>query len=344
MDVGTAVALVVVAITAAALLTTRNQRTHRSQTGAGPMVVKDSVPEDLRGGSPTLQERRRRAELLARQRSGGVVGDSASGTGDGVENIDTEFEWRVGTGVSFSDVGGMESVKEELRQDVIVPLNEKREAAEELGVSATNILLHGPPGTGKTFVAKALATELGLPFAELSGSDVQSKWINESSQNVSHLFSEAETVAERCSGAVVFVDELDSVLEHRSRRNAHAEDCKVVNEFLNHLEGTGNDIVFIGASNRFDSLDDAGVRSGRIDKHIHVGLPGVDGRVSILRAQLRDRPHSVSDSVIERAAKECDGCSAADLAAVVDDAARQALLQGRGGIVDENLLTSSRSR
>lgn len=248
---------------------------------------------------------------------------------NGVDTLSLEYGWRNETDVCFSDIGGLKELKNELTRDVIKPLTTHKEKAKSLGVSAPNIVFHGPPGTGKTYMAKALATELGLPFANLSGADVQSKWINESADKVKQLFDEAEIVAEDAGGAVVFLDELDSVLKNRNS-SGHEEDNKVVNEFLNHLEETGdNDIVFIGATNRIDSLDEAGIRSGRIDKKVHIGKPDFDARREIIMKQLQDRPHELSEEMIVNVVSQTEGCVAADLELVVKTAAKHVL--GRDG-------------
>ncbi|MCQ4335010.1 ATP-binding protein [Natronomonas sp. F2-12] len=255
----------------------------------------------------------------------GTVSDNASASAS--KFCDMEYRWEPETDVSFADVGGMEGLKHELERDVIRPLTTHREKAAELGVSAPNIIFHGPPGTGKTFIAKALATELGLPFAKSSGADLQSKWINESATKVQTLFEEAKTVAAQEGGAVVFLDELDTVLKNRDGDgNAHEEDNKVVNEFLNHLENTeDHNVVFVGATNRLESLDDAGIRSGRIDKKVHVGKPDGDARAAVLKAQLADRPHQLDSDDMKRAASMTDGLVAADLELVVTIAARYVL-------------------
>jgi len=246
-----------------------------------------------------------------------------------IDLSDLEFGWQTETGVNFDDIGGMDDIKDELRAEVIKPL-ENPKKAEELGVTAPNLILHGPPGTGKTFCAEALATELGLPFTKLSGSDVQSKWINESSTKVNDLFSEAKELAACEGGSVVFLDELDSVLKNRSGGGgAHEEDNKVVNEFLNHLEDTTeNNIVFVGATNRLGALDDAGIRSGRIDLKIHVGKPDTEAREAILHAQLADREHEISDDAVADLAAATDGAVAADLEQLVNRAAKNVLLRG----------------
>jgi SpoVK/Ycf46/Vps4 family AAA+-type ATPase len=161
----------------------------------------------------------------------------------------------------------------------------------------------------------------------LSGADIQSKWINESASTVNNLFSEAREMAAREGGAVVFLDELDSVLKARSvSGSSHEEDNKVVNEFLNHLEDTkDHGIVFIGATNRLEALDDAGVRSGRIDLKIEVGKPDVEAREAIIHAQLDDREHDIPDEGIKELARATDNAVAADLELLVNRAAKNVL-------------------
>jgi SpoVK/Ycf46/Vps4 family AAA+-type ATPase len=254
--------------------------------------------------------------------------ESQSNQSNCIDLAELEFDWTVRSDVDFDHVGGMDDEKAELDKDVIKPLTTHRKKAVELGITPSNIIFHGPPGTGKTYLAKALATELGFPFVNLSGSDVQSKWINESSQKVQTLFEEAQAVAEETGGAVVFLDELDSVLKDRGAGRAHEEDTKVVNEFLSRLENTDEEnIVFIGATNRLESLDEAGIRSGRIDKKIHIGMPGCESRASILKAQLADRPHCLMEDQIRTIAEQTDGMTAADLSSLVEAAARNSLYQ-----------------
>lgn len=246
-------------------------------------------------------------------------------TQETVDFDDLEFNWTTETDVSMADVGGMEDLKDELRRDVIGPLTTEKEKAEALGIPLPNLVLHGPPGTGKTYIAKALATEVGLPFVKLSGADVQSKWINESASKVNDLFTEAKAVADSEGGAIVFLDELDAVLKQRQgASSSHEEDNKVVAEFLNHLQETSeHDVVFIGATNRLDALDEAGIRDGRIDKKIRVGKPDCEAREAILRAQLRDRPHELTDKQIRAIAERTDGMVAVNLENLIVDAARR---------------------
>ena len=252
---------------------------------------------------------------------------------------ETEFRWQTDTDVSFEDVGGMQDLKKQLKEEVLVPIKKKPELAEELGITAPNIVFHGPPGTGKTFMAKALAAELGLPFAKLSGADLQSKWINESAEKVNTLFTEAIQVADQAGGAVVFLDELDSVLKDRTGgTNTHEEDMKVVNEFLNHLENINeHNIVFIGATNRLEALDEAGIRSGRIDKKIKIGKPDKQARTKILRAQLADKPDGTTSETREQIAAMMEGMVASDIELIVKQAARDVLMGDTEKITADNL-------
>jgi SpoVK/Ycf46/Vps4 family AAA+-type ATPase len=146
-------------------------------------------------------------------------------------------------------------------------------------------------------------------------------------------------MAAREGGAVVFLDELDSVLKTRSGSgSSHEEDNKVVNEFLRHLQETkDHNIVFVGATNRLEALDDAGIRSGRIDLKIKVGKPDVEAREAILRTQLSDREHEISDGTIADLAAATDGAVAADLEQLVNRAAKNVLSRGGDTIYRSDL-------
>lgn len=268
------------------------------------------------------------------------TGETGSDKTTGLDEY--KYQWKTETDVSFNDIGGLEELKEDLRRDIILPLKGRREKAEELGVTAPNVIFYGPPGTGKTFTAKAVATEVGLPFAKLSGADIQSKWINESAEKVKQLFDEAKAVASDHGGAIVFLDELDSVLKTRDGSGGnHEEDNKVVNEFLNHLEDTDeHNIVFIGATNRVDSLDEAGIRSGRIDRKIRVGKPDTEARKKIFKKKLQERPHDVSDSQLERFAEMTTGVVAADIESIIEQAAKK-VLHRNGDSITESDVTES---
>lgn len=251
------------------------------------------------------------------------------------EPSELEFDWQFETDMSFDDVGGMDQLKAELRRDIIYPPKTDADLIEAMGLSAQNVLFHGPPGTGKTYMARALAGELDVPFVQLSGPKIQSKWINESASKVSSLFAEASQLADQHGGALVFIDELDTVLSSRTEgANAHAEDSKVVNEFLAQLQDTdANNIVFIGATNRADALDDAAVRAGRIDKHVEIPKPDRDTRKAILKTQLHTRPHKVTEANMAHAAHQLEGVSAADITSIVETAARRTVFSRAGDTI-----------
>lgn len=305
-----------------------------ARPGFPPGNRPNSSPDTSQPSSPHGERTRRR--------NGQPPGSEAEDTpspGSNQGGSTKEFPWTISPKVTFEDVGGLCGVKRELSVDVLKP-SQQPEKAAKLGVNAPNIVFYGPPGTGKTFLATALAGELAYPFVKLSGADIQSKWINESAQKVNDLFREARDVAAEHGGAVVFIDELDSVLNNRDgHANAHAEDAKVVNEFLAHLEDTEeNNIVFIGATNRIDSLDDAGIRSGRIDKKVQIGPPDQAGRKAILRAQLAGRQHHLSDDHLVRIAARTEGFVAADLELLVRSAAKRVLARDGEAIAIRDVL------
>ncbi|MFC7141818.1 AAA family ATPase [Halosimplex aquaticum] len=259
------------------------------------------------------------------------TGDSTADLFEGhIDTNEYQFDWVTGTGVEMADVGGLDEVKEELRQDIVRPMREEPKKAEKFDIPLPNVLLHGPPGTGKTYLAKALAEELGFPFVNLSGSDITSKWVNESADQVGQLFEEAESLAEDIGGAMIFLDELDAVLPER-QMDSHEEDRKVVNEFLSHLQKSSRErVLFVGATNKRDDLDSAAVRNGRMDKEIFVGEPDYEARVEIFDAQLDERPHDVTEREIEALAEKTSGVVAADIESLVNQAARHAAY-GRDG-------------
>lgn len=245
-----------------------------------------------------------------------------------------EYPWSHDTSTSFSDVGGMDDLIDTLQREVIKPFQEV-ERARKLGIKPPNVLFYGPPGTGKTHMAEALAGELNFPFVKLSGSNVTTKWINESSARINQLFTEAKTIAASEGGAVIFVDELDSILSDRSSGSeSHGEDTKVVNELLNHLEeSTTYGVVFIGATNRIDALDKAGIRSGRIDKQIEIGKPDLKAREEILSQLLMERDHRVTVDKLHETAQQTEGLVAADIELLVRKAATNVFTRGKSNVI-----------
>jgi len=242
-------------------------------------------------------------------------------------DLDIEFtqSWQEESDVTMADYGGRPDLCETIENSVIVPFRDRPEQARQLGVPVPTILLYGPPGTGKTYLAKALAGEIGYPYVTLSGGDVLSRYINASTEQVNDLFAEARALAEYAGGALIFIDEIDSVLKARQSTNQHAEDRKVVNEFLNHIEDIGEqNILFIGATNVHDELDSAAL--SRFDKELFVDLPNEHTRQEIIATHLDGRAHVVDDDEIAELAAATDGLSARDLTNIITDAARRTLV------------------
>ena len=239
--------------------------------------------------------------------------------------MELSHSWTKESAVTMADYGGRPELTETIRNSVIVPFRDRPEQAKQLGVPVPSLLLYGPPGTGKTYLAKALAGEIGYPYVTLSGGDMLSRYINASTENVNELFAEARALAEHAGGALIFIDEIDSVLKARNSTNQHAEDQKVVNEFLTQIENVGEEnILFMGATNVHDELDSAAL--SRFDKELFVGLPEEQTRREIITTHLSDRAHSVTDDEIADLAASTDGYSARDLTKIVTDAARRTLV------------------
>ncbi|CAL0311405.1 unnamed protein product [Lupinus luteus] len=187
-------------------------------------------------------------------------------------------------GVTFSDIGALDDTKESLQELVMLPLRRPDLFAGGLLSPCRGILLFGPPGTGKTMLAKAIANEAGASFINVSMSTITSKWFGEDEKNVRALF----TLAAKVSPTIIFVDEVDSMLGQRTRVGEHEAMRKIKNEFMSHWDGLmtnkGERILVLAATNRPFDLDEAIIR--RFERRIMVGLPSVENREKILRTLL----------------------------------------------------------
>ena len=249
---------------------------------------------------------------------------------------DLSYGWEPAPETTFADIGGMESPKTEIKRSVLRPLTRIDDAYERFNVSAPNgILLYGPPGTGKTLFARAIAGELGHPYLELSAGDIKSRWINESTEQVNQLFTEAEQF-DRC---IIFIDEIDALLAGRGN-DLHREHAQVVNEFLAHLDDEDPNFLVIAATNRADLLDEAATRRGRFDQQYEIGLPDHDAREAIFRVHLRDRPTALDEEAYDELTDRSEGLSSADIVGIVDDAAMHAAERDAEAITLANLRES----
>ncbi|KAI5655396.1 hypothetical protein M9H77_32583 [Catharanthus roseus] len=223
----------------------------------------------------------------------GKEGDSSASAPKAPEvPPDNEFEKRIRPevipaneiNVTFEDIGALEEIKESLQELVMLPLRRPDLFKGGLLKPCRGILLFGPPGTGKTMLAKAIAREAGASFINVSMSTITSKWFGEDEKNVRALF----TLAAKVSPTIIFVDEVDSMLGQRSRAGEHEAMRKIKNEFMTHWDGlltkTGEKILVLAATNRPFDLDEAIIR--RFERRIMVGLPGPENREMIFRTLL----------------------------------------------------------
>jgi len=227
---------------------------------------------------------------------------------------------------SFADVGGMEPLKRELKDTIGLVLAFAGEA-ESYRITWNGLLLHGRPGVGKTFVAKATAGEFGLNFVHATTGDLVSSYRGESARNVEEVFRLA-TANVPC---VLFFDEFDSVAQRREDW-PDQESRRTVNQLLQTLEAYREvrELVVMAATNDLDGLDPAVIRPGRFDRHIRVDLPDQAGRAAIFRVQLRDRPTS-PDLDVDLLAARSENLSPAAIARAVESAALAALRETATG-------------
>lgn len=185
----------------------------------------------------------------------------------------------------WRDVGGLSEAIEEIREAVEYPLTRK-ERYDDLGIqSPRGVLLYGPPGTGKTLLAKAVANESGANFIAVRGPQLLSKWVGESERAVREIFKKARQV----SPAIIFFDELDALTPARGTAGDSHTMESVLNQFLTEMDGLVDlkDVVVMGATNRPDIVDPALLRSGRFDRLIYIGEPGLPDREEILKIHSR---------------------------------------------------------
>ena len=229
----------------------------------------------------------------------------------------------------FADIGGMESVKDEIRMKIIHPL-EHADLYKAYGKKiGGGILMYGPPGCGKTHLARATAGEIKSNFLAIGINDVLDMWIGSSERNLHSLFEQAR----RSRPCVLFFDEVDALAASRADMRASAG-RHMINQFLAEMDGIGasnEGVLILAATNAPWHVDAAFRRPGRFDQILFVPPPDGDARASILRIHLKGKP--VEDIDHESIAKKTDGFSGADLKAVVDSAIemklREAMKIGR---------------
>jgi transitional endoplasmic reticulum ATPase len=212
--------------------------------------------------------------------------------------------------VTFDDVAGLDSVKEQIRIKLIYPFTHQ-EQAEKFGIKkGGGILLYGPPGTGKTLIARATAAEIDAAFFSVKPSEIMSKWVGEAEQNIDKLFR----IARSYDRAIIFVDEVEALIPKR-RSSGSTVMQRVVPQILAELEGFDQEngaLLFVGATNEPWALDPAVLRPGRFDDKIYVPLPDLEARKKILWLSLHDKPLA-PDVSYHRLAEMLEGYSGADI-------------------------------
>lgn len=234
--------------------------------------------------------------------------------------------------VEWNSVGGVDNVKQELRESVEWPM-EHPESFERMGIKPSKgVLLYGPPGTGKTLLAKAVAKETEANFIQVKGPSLLSMWVGKSEEGMRKIFERARQVAP----CVVFFDEIDSLAGRRGMETGTKVTERVLNQLLAEMDGLEDlkSVIVIGATNRPDMLDTALLRPGRFDKILLVNAPDEKGRFDILKIHVKKMPigdgkkaftEKEKEDLLKELAKQTDGYTGADLEAVAREAAYFAL-------------------
>lgn len=225
-------------------------------------------------------------------------------------------------GPGFAAVAGMEDLKQQMREEVIEPLNNPEEYLR-YGVTIPNgMLLYGPPGCGKTFFAKHFAEEVGFNFMCITPASLKSRYVNATQENIAKMFKDAEEQAP----TIIFIDEINELVPNRES-NVHEMSISAVNEMLAQMDRTGEKGVFIiGATNYPHMIGPAILRSGRLDKKYYIGAPDHEARKALFELYLKNRPYDFGLDYDELS-RLTNNYVSADIQLIVNDASRAALKQ-----------------
>ena len=229
---------------------------------------------------------------------------------------------------TWDDIGGLKEAIQQLREVIEWPLKYP-EIYKHLNSRPPNgILLFGPPGSGKTLLAKALAHETEINFISVKGPEFLSKWVGESEKAVRETFRKARAAAP----CIIFFDEIDAIAGMRGRFSGSQVTEQVVSQLLTEMDGLEGlkDVILLAATNRPDMLDPALLRSGRFGRHVEIPMPDKDARVAIFKIHLRNKPLA-SDVDINQMAQDLEGYTGADIQAICEEAT---LLTIRNAVMD----------
>lgn len=237
--------------------------------------------------------------------------------------------------VKWEDIGGLAEVKRELKETVQFPVDHAEKFLKFGMNPSKGVLFYGPPGCGKTLLAKAIASECKANFISIKGPELITMWVGESEANIRDIFDKARAAAP----CVIFFDELDSIAKARSSNagDSGAMD-RVINQLLSEMDGmnTKKNVFVIGATNRPDQIDPALMRPGRLDQLVYIPLPDRESRISILNACLRKTPTQNKEKNIEKLASITNGFSGADLNEICQRACKIAIREWIEEEVKEN--------
>ena len=226
--------------------------------------------------------------------------------------------------VRWSDIGGLQELKQELRETIEWPLKYRTVYDYANANPPKGIFIYGPPGTGKTLIAKAVATESESNFISIKGPELLSKWVGESEKGIREIFRKARQAAP----CIVFFDEIDAIAPIRGVDSADSRVTeRVISQLLTELDGLEvlKNVTVIAASNRPDIVDPALLRSGRFDRHIYVPPPDRDSRISIIKIHIKNIP--LGNINVERLADMTENFTGADLASFISTAVMIAIRQ-----------------
>jgi cell division protease FtsH len=269
-------------------------------------------------------------EYMRRKMMGGGKNSMAFGLGKSNAKVYVQST----EGIRFSDVAGEDEAKESLSE--IVDYLHNPQKYSQIGASMPKgILLVGPPGTGKTMLAKAVAGESNVPFFSISGSEFVEMFVGMGASKVRDLFKQAKEKAP----CIVFIDEIDAIGKKRDSRIAgNDEREQTLNQLLTEMDGfeENTGVIILSATNRPESLDPALTRPGRFDRRVPVELPDLQGREAILKVHAR-KIKAAPDVDYHTIARMASGASGAELANIVNEAALRAVRDGRNAVSQEDL-------